>query len=294
MSKTVLTLKERPHVPLEAEVLSPDVITTLSHDELCALPVVLGKRQCRLDDFFAVEGAGSDELEIRGDAGRVKWIGRGMTRGRVTVVGDAGMHLGAYMRGGTIEVTGNASDWVGAEMRGGVIRVRGDAGGQIGAAYRGSLSGMNGGTILVEGTAGIEVGMRMRRGVIAVRGPVRDFAGLQMKGGTIVLMGGAEIRTGAWMARGTIVALTELRLLPTFAYACQYNPTFLRLYAKYLRTHGFTIPCDVSEGSYRRYTGDASVPGKGEILIWRPAVDQPNTSAGRIARFGRASPPGAS
>ena len=111
-------------------------------------------------------------------------------------------------------------------MTGGLIRIGGNAGGQIGAAYRGSLAGMKGGTILVEGSAGMEIGMRMRRGVIAVKGPVRDFAGLQMKGGTIVLMGGAEIRTGAWMVRGTIVSLKPLRLLPTFSYACAYNPTF--------------------------------------------------------------------
>ena len=89
MSKTILTLKERPHVPLEAEVLTPDVIAPLSHGEVCALPVVLGKRRRRLDDFFEVEGPGSEELEIRGDAGRVKWIGRGMTRGRISVGGGA-------------------------------------------------------------------------------------------------------------------------------------------------------------------------------------------------------------
>ncbi len=112
--------------------------------------------------------------------------------------------------------------------------------------------------------------MRMRRGVIAVRGPVRDFAGLQMKGGTIVLMGGAEIRTGAWMVRGTIVSLTPIRLLPTFAFACAYNPTFLRLYAKSLQARGFPIPIEEREGAYRRYTGDSSVPGKGEILVWQP------------------------
>jgi formylmethanofuran dehydrogenase subunit C len=269
MSKTILTLKERPHVPLEAEVLSPDVIAPLSHGEVCALPVVLGKRQRRLDDFFEVAGPGSEELEIRGDAGRVKWIGRGMTRGLITVAGDAGMHLGAHMKGGTIEVSGNTSDWAGAEMTGGLIRIAGSAGGQIGAAYRGSLSGMNGGTILIGGSAGIEVGMRMRRGLIAIGGRVRDFAGLQMKGGTIVLMGGAEVRTGAWMVRGTIVVLVPVRLLPTFSYACEYNPAFLRLYARHLRGFGLRLPVDAGEGAYRRYTGDTSVPGKGEILVWR-------------------------
>lgn len=269
MTRTVLTLKERPHVPLEAEVLTPDVLASLGHDEVRALPVILGKRQYRLDDLFDVEGPGSEALEIHGDVGRVKWIGRGMTRGRIRIVGNAGMHLGAYMKGGTIEVTGNASDWIGAEMRGGVIRIGGDAGGQIGAAYRGSLSGMNGGTILIEGSAGIEVGMRMRRGIIAIKGRVRDFAGLQMKGGTIVLMSGAEIRTGAWMVRGTIIALAPIRLMPTFADACAYNPVFLRLYARHLQAFGFSIPVDEDRGTYRRYTGDTSVPGKGEILVWQ-------------------------
>jgi formylmethanofuran dehydrogenase subunit C len=268
--RTVLTLKQAPHVPLEAEVLTPDVIAPLGHGEVRALPVVLGKRQYRLDDFFEVEGAGSEELEIRGDVGRVKWIGRGMTRGRVVIEGDAGMHLGAYMKGGTIEVTGSASDWVGAEMRGGVIRVRGDAGGQVGAAYRGSRSGMTGGTILIEGSAGIEVGMRMRRGLIAVKGRVRDFAGLQMKAGTIVLMGGAELRTGAWMVRGTIVSLEPVRLMATFSCSCAYNPGFLRLYAKHLQPLGFRVPLDEQEGAYQRHVGDTSVPGKGEILVWRP------------------------
>ncbi len=265
-----LTLKEPPPVPLEAESLSPDVVAPLTLDAVRGLPVWLGKTQRRVDDFFTVAGEPGDELELRGDLAKVKWLGRGMTRGRLRIVGNAGMHLGSQMKGGTIEVTGNAGDWLGAEMAGGLIRVVGNVGGQVGAAYRGSLRGMKGGTILVGGSAGLEVGMRMRRGIIAVTGPVRDFAGLQMKGGTIFLLGGAEIRTGAWMFRGTIVSLKPLRLLPTFASACVYQPTFLRLYAKELAPLGITIPCQGSEGTYRRYTGDTAVPGRGEILVWEP------------------------
>src|ERR1700674_4149974 len=265
-----LTLKEQPTVPLEAELLSPDVVAGLANDEIRALPVHLGIRQRRVDDFFSVEGAKSDELEIRGEVGKVKWIGRGMTRGRVTIAGSVGMHLGAHMKGGTIDVSGNAADWVGAEMSGGVIRIRGKAGGQVGAAYRGSLSGMTDGTILINGTAGLEVGMRMKRGIIAIGGLVRDFAGLQMKGGTIVMRSGAELRTGAWMVRGTIISLTPIKLLPTFSYASTYNPTFLRLYARHLGTLGITIPYAEQDGAYQRYTGDACVPGRGEILVWKP------------------------
>jgi formylmethanofuran dehydrogenase subunit C len=266
----VLTLKEQPNVPLEAEALCPDVTADLAHDAVRALPVFLGKKQCRLDDFFDVEGAASDEIEIRGDAARVKWIGRAMTRGRISIQGNAGMHLGAYMKGGRIDVSGNASDWVGAEMANGLIHVRGNAGGQVGAAYRGSTRGMRDGTILIDGTAGLEVGMRMRRGMIAIKGPVRDFAGLQMKGGTIILFQGAEIRTGAWMIRGTIISLKELPLLPTFSYACTYNPDFVRVYARHLQSLGFSIPYETRDGAYQRFSGDTSVPGKGEILIWQP------------------------
>lgn len=256
-------------MPLEAEVLSPDVLAGLSHAEIAALPVNLGKNTRRVDDFFMVEGEKSDEIRIVGDAGKVKWIGCDMTRGRITVDGNAGMHLGARMRGGVIEVSGNASDWVGAEMSGGSIRICGNAGGQVGAAYRGSLAGMRDGLIVIEGAAGLEVGGRMKRGTIVVAGGVRDFAGLEMRGGTLVL-GGAELRTGAWMMRGTIVSLKPIPILPTFSYAATYSPTFLRLYARHLQVPGLDIPVDETAGAYRRYTGDAAIPGRGELLVWQP------------------------
>jgi formylmethanofuran dehydrogenase subunit C len=268
-----LTLKQQPNVPLEAESICPDHTLGLANNAIRGLHVYLGKRQCQLDDFFDIEGADSDEIELRGDLAKVKWIGKEMTRGRIAVHGNAGMHLGAHMKGGLIEVAGNASDWVGAEMKGGLIRIKGNAGGQIGAAYRGSLAGMNGGTILIGGSAGLEVGMRMKRGIIVVNGPVRDFAGLQMKGGTIVLCSGAEIRTGAWMFRGTIVSLKPIQLLPTFAHASAYTPTFLRIYANHLQSLGVSIPIEPSHGSYHRYTGDYCVPGKGEIFVWQPSIN---------------------
>jgi formylmethanofuran dehydrogenase subunit C len=263
-------LKQQPTVPLEAEVLSPDVVANLSNGEIRALTVYHGKRQLPLGEFFDVEGEHSDELVLHGSMHKVRWVGRGMSRGCVTIHGSIGMHLGAYMKGGRIDVQGDAGDWIGAEMRNGRIHVHGNAGGQIGAGYRGSLRGMRGGTIVVEGSAGLEVGMRMRRGTIVVKGPVRDFAGLQMKGGTIVLGSGAEIRTGAWMNRGTIISLAPLPLMPTFAYACSYNPVFVRLYARQLESLGQQLPSRPTEGAYERYVGDLAVPGKGELLVWKP------------------------
>jgi formylmethanofuran dehydrogenase subunit C len=266
-----LTLKEPVElVPLEAEVLCPDTMATLPNDAIRALPVYLGKKECRIDDFFTVDGEASEDLEIRGELKKVRWIGRGMSRGSIHIVGNAGMHLGAYMKGGTIDVSGSASDWVGGEMSGGLIRVAGNGGGQIGAAYRGSRIGMTNGTIVVGGTAGLEIGMRMKRGIIVIGGAVRDFTGLEMKGGTIILRSGAELRTGAWMNRGTIISLAPIPLLPSFLYATTYLPSFVGLYAKHLKTLGITLPYDVREGAYMRYVGDTSVIGKGEILVWSP------------------------
>jgi formylmethanofuran dehydrogenase subunit C len=261
-------LKQQPAVPLEAEVLSPDTMAELSHAEICGLTVYHGKRQVPLCEFFDVDGERSDQLELHGDLNKVRWVGRGMTKGRVVVHGNIGMHLGAYMKNGHIEVHGSASDWIGAEMKNGFIHVHGNAGGQIGAAYRGSLSGMKNGMIIVDGSAGLEVGMRMRRGTIVLGGPARDFCGLQMKGGTIILRDGAEIRTGAWMQRGTIISLKPLQLMPTFAYCSDFNPTFLNVYAQQLKQQGIELPFARADGMYQRYAGDLSVPGKGEILVW--------------------------
>ncbi|MEP7308877.1 MAG: formylmethanofuran dehydrogenase subunit C [Acidobacteriota bacterium] len=265
------TLKEPVElVPLEAEALCPDTVATLGNDAIRALPVYLGKRQCRIDDFFTVDGEASDELEIRGELRKVRWVGRGMSRGRMKIVGNVGMHLGGYMKGGTIDVSGSASDWVGGEMSGGMIRIAGHAGGQIGAAYRGSRIGMTNGTIVVGGSAGLEIGMRMKRGTIVIGGAVRDFAGLEMKGGTIILRSGAELRTGAWMNRGTIISLAPIPLLPSFLYATTYIPSFMGLYAKHLQTLGIALPHNTQDGAYKRYVGDTSVIGKGEILVWAP------------------------
>ena len=264
-------LTRSPTVPLEAEVLSPDVVENLSNAEIRNLTVYHGKRQLPLSEFFDVYGERSTDLVLHGALHKVRWVGKSMSQGSVTIHGSVGMHLGAYMSGGRIEVHGNASDWVGGEMKNGFIHIHGNAGGQVGAAYRGALRGMKNGTIIIDGSAGLEVGMRMRRGTIVVGGPARDFTGLQMKGGTIILMSGAEIRTGAWMNRGTIISLKPLPLMPTFAQGPDLRPGFISLLASYLKAFGIDLPCG-PRGLYRHYSGDLSVSDKGEILIWQPAA----------------------
>lgn len=271
-----LRLKQEFTIPLEAEAIRPDALKGLSPAEIERLPVLHGNLTARLADFFSVHGEASveseDTIRLEGNLSRVKYLGQGMTRGRMEIIGDAGMHLGAEMRGGSIVVHGDAGDWVGAEMRGGSIRVEGAAGHLVGGAYRGSEMGMRGGTILVRGGAGNEVGCAMRRGLIAVGGDVGDFAGVMMRGGSLLVFGRLAIRAGAAMKRGSIVSYERgaglPAMLPTYQYACDYRPVWLRLLLRQLQEWGFEVPGPSIGGSYRRYAGDFTELGKGEILIW--------------------------
>lgn len=263
-------LKREPTVPLEAEVLTPNVVAELRNAEIGALTVYHGKRQLPLSEFFDVDGERSEDLILHGALHKVRWIGRAMSKGSITVHGNVGMHLGAYMNGGRIEVHGHASDWIGAEMKNGFIHIHGNAGGQAGAAYRGSLGGMKDGLIIIEGSAGLEVGMRMRGGLIVIGKTARDFTGLQMKGGTIILMEGAEIRTGAGMNKGTIISMKPLPMMPTFTLAADKDASVLADLASRVKEFGVKLPSGPADGKFQSYIGDLAVSDRGEILVWQP------------------------
>jgi formylmethanofuran dehydrogenase subunit C len=108
----------------------------------------------------------------------------------------------------------------------------------------------------------------MRRGWIAVLGNVGDFAGAFATAGSIIVFGQLGERPGAGMKYGTIVAFHPPELLPTFRYDCVYQPIFLRLLLQSLHTRGVAIREEYLTGYYRRYSGDITVLGKGEILVY--------------------------
>ena len=106
-----LTYHSTTTIPVEAEVVTPDRLAGKTAAEVAGLPVQHGNAPACLGDFFHVSGdAGDGEVVVEGDCGRVKWLGAGMRAGKLTVRGNAGMHLGAEMAGGTIEVHGNGGD----------------------------------------------------------------------------------------------------------------------------------------------------------------------------------------
>jgi formylmethanofuran dehydrogenase subunit C len=258
-------------IPVEAECLTPDTLAGKSLAEIAAFPVQHGNAQAPLGEFFGVEGdTGDRDIRIEGDCSRVKLIGAGMTSGRITIQGNAGMHLGAEMKGGEIQVHGHTGDWPGAEMRGGRIHLHGDAGHLAGGAYRGSQVGMRGGAILIDGKAGNEVGCGMRRGLIVVGGDTGEFAGMGLVAGSIFVFGQPGVRTGAGMKRGTIAVFGgKPQLLPTFRYDCVYRPVFLRIFLRQLQAWGVGVAEEQLHGSYERYSGDLVSLGKGEVLYWR-------------------------
>jgi formylmethanofuran dehydrogenase subunit C len=90
-----LAIRSAVSVPIEAETITPHALTGKRVSEIEALPVVQGNATARLGDFFQVSGDADGAVRLTGDCSRVKYIGKGMTDGRIEVDGDAGMHLGA-------------------------------------------------------------------------------------------------------------------------------------------------------------------------------------------------------
>ncbi len=266
------TLKQTLPVSLEVNSVSHDSVSGQSLSQVCALPVQYGNCRSTVGEFFDVQQSDSepDLIIFRGDCTRVKYIGAGLTAGRIRVEGNAGMHLGAEMTGGEILVQGDVADCVATEMQGGLLSIQGNAGHLLGAAYPGSKRGMRGGTIIVNGNVGHEAGHRMRRGSIVIGGDVGDAAGFDMIAGSIFTFGSMGALAGAGMRRGTLGIFGDAgvpELLPTFRYSCLYRPIWLSFFLRELKHTGFPVPENCFSSEYRRYCGDFLALGKGEILV---------------------------
>jgi len=141
-----------------------------------------------------------------------------------------------------------------------------DVGDRRTGSLPGDPAGMAEGTVLVGGDAGDRVGDRMRRGLIAVHGRIGDYAASRMIGGTIVALRGCGADPGYAMRRGTLyLAALPDHVLSTFADNGAHELPWLRLLARQLAAQepSVTLPA-IRVG---RWTGCASVGGKGEILV---------------------------
>lgn len=257
-------------LPVEAEVLTPENLCGVDAERAGRHTVAYGRRTRLLGELFEIDVERGEGLVLEGDFSRVKKIGRAMKEGLLVVRGDGGMHLGSAMSGGTIRVEGNVDAWAGAMMSGGTLEVAGSAGPYLAGAYPGETKGMTGGVILVRGDAAVRAGERMRRGLVAIGGRAGDFAAVNILAGTVVVFGSIGARAGAGSKRGTVVALggMETEPLPTYQAGCLYRPLFLLPLLRFLADRGFPVTEAHRLGPYRRWTGDVTSLGKGEILTY--------------------------
>lgn len=271
-----LRLTLRPGTkPPEAEVadLLPERVASLSRSAIEALEVRSGRASMRVGDLFEVEGAPGDEVTLAGDLSAFARLGAGMSGGRLVIEGNAGLGAGSGMSGGRLEIRGDAGARAGEGMIGGVLVVRGSAGDDPGGPPPGTTRGLNRGVILIGGNAGARAGRRMRRGLIAVGGDAGPLAGTEMLAGTIVVAGHAGAGAGTWMRRGTILLGSGAPPPPpAFAASGHGRFSFWSLYDEALRAAGATIPGAWRTCRFRRFVGDRSGGGLGEILM---AADAP-------------------
>lgn len=258
MSEIILTPKEQPEVPLDADTISPDVFAGKSLDEIRNIDIWNGNTQLKLSKFFDVNGDPSKtpsetKIVIDGDVYNTKRIGQGMTAGEILVKGNINMYVGVEMAGGKITVEGNAGSWPGQNMKGGELIIKGNAGDYVGSAYRGDWRGMSGGILTVHGNVGNEVAEYMMGGKIVIKGNVSIMPGIHMNGGLLIIEGDVVARAGGEMKGGSIVVKGIVHeFLPGFKYLG---------IEKDLKIKGESI-----EGVFHKFKGDLATKGASGMI----------------------------
>jgi len=251
MQIITLSLKAQNKIPIEADTVNPDNFAGKTENEVKAVQVWYGNRQCPLCDLFNVKVEGEDSAEntkivINCDVSRVKRIGQGMSTGEIEINGNVDMHCGSNMKGGKITVNGDADSWLGCEMKGGEIVLNGNASYYVGAGYRGEACGMKGGKITINGNAKDYLGEHMCGGEILVQGNVGLLPAISNNGGKIIIEGSASM-PAVEMKNGTVVIKGEVSdLLPSY------------------KEEGTE---EVEGVTYRKFLGDVNVGGKGVLFI---------------------------
>jgi formylmethanofuran dehydrogenase subunit C len=270
----ILAWRDATRLTVDGAPLRPDLLADKPPRDVAATPLGVGNAPIALGDLFTVAplDAPPGTLVVEGDLRGVAGLGAGMAAGRLIVRGDAGPRLGLRISGGRLDVHGHVGPWAGSEMRGGLLHIRGNAGDHLGSALPGSRLGLRDGLILVDGNAAARVGQSMRRGLIAVGGTLGPAAAHAMIAGSLFAFGAVGPNLGLGMRRGTVFLTEPIgsdRLLPTFLPSGIHAPPFLAIYLSRLAALGFG-PAARRSPRVRRYNGDTSAGGQGEILV---AVD---------------------
>ncbi len=253
--------------------LRPDILGTLSKNDIARQPIVCGRRTYNLGDLFQVlplEPTPTETtLRIEGSPNFVRLGGR-MKSGILEIVGHGGAMVAAGMTGGRIHVKGSVGRRAGAGMRGGQLYVSENADLLLGGPLPGGITGMTGGAIVVLGNAGDYPALKQRRGLIAVAGNVGQHPAHGMLGGTLVLAQEDPPPVGLGMEGGTIVLLSDTRnQWSSFRSNAVTSPVFLRLLWRRLKELSFPWPDDLDSSPFLSLFGDSRHNARGEIFIRR-------------------------
>lgn len=268
MSALTFTLKQRPDQRVDMSPLVCQKLADLEFTEIAALTLQNGKRKVRVDELFGIAGSDTQNIVIKNSFNKLDFIGKELEGGRITVEGDAGAYLGLGMKSGEITVSGDVGLYAACEMKKGFLSINGNAGDFLGAALPGNKMGMKGGTILVKGNVGERAGDHMRRGNILIEGNAGDYCGSRMTAGTIAVMGQTGRYLGFAMRRGTLLLwnppLASARFNDCGAHTLAFLPI---LFASFKKLNSKFAEGSASFNRVRRYAGDMSEMGRGEVLV---------------------------
>ncbi len=269
---SLLSFKLRDGKPgrLDLSGLTPGKLAGLSNLEIAQLVVGKDRDQARAGDVFDVSGAldgATGLIEFTGTNALAEGLGEDLDGGSIIVDGDTGAHAGRNMKRGRMEIRGSAGAYLGAGMKGGIITVKKSVGDFAGGVLTGEKNGMAGGTIVVDGDVGERAGDRMRRGTIIARGSFGAQAGSRMLGGTLWSETGFGASPGSLLRRGTLIAPKIEAMPATFADCGRHDLTILRIFSRSMIELLGTLAPKPLPPMVRRYAGDLSTAGKGEILL---------------------------
>jgi formylmethanofuran dehydrogenase subunit C len=269
MSALTFTLKATPAQRLDCAPLTPDTLGELSLADIAAIKLVSGNTLVRVDEAFDISGDDANDIIFENSVAKLDFIGKAMSKGSITINGDAGAYLGQFMEAGDIIVNGDSDIYTACEMKGGQIKVNGNTGDFVGGARPGYKNGMTGGTVIIAGNSGDRTGDHMRRGYILVEGNAGAYCGSRMVSGTIAVLGQVGAHLGYAMKRGTLL----LQQAPANGISANFNDcgshtlaflplmiaSFKKLDSKFAELETYS--------RVQRYAGDIGGIGMGEILV---------------------------
>jgi formylmethanofuran dehydrogenase subunit C len=120
MSALTFTLKSGLNHSVDCRALTPNLLAGLSIAQINEIKLGTHK----VADLFTVSGSDTDNIVFKNSTSELAYIGFKMSRGSITITGDAGDFLGANLQKGIIICQGNVGDRVGDQMRRGWMATR--------------------------------------------------------------------------------------------------------------------------------------------------------------------------